>query len=148
MTILDWLLFTLYRSSLFLRLMFDFGRGLSRWRRELSCFRFCLVWFDQINLLSRVVPRYLVDWWSGICLLLHFSEGHSLLFSEQFTDADLSSLILIFQSLDKDSILLKRNCKCWDAISGNLFDVSIAVLSANEARWVWFDVGISEVEIL
>jgi len=142
------LMITLYRNSLFLRLKFDFSIGLSRWRREFSCFRFCLVWFDQVNLLSKVISRYLVDWWTGIGLLLNFSGGHSLLFSEKFTCADFSSLILIFQFLAQDSILFKCNFKCWDAISENLFDVSIAVSSANEARRVWFDLGKSAVKIL
>ena len=142
------LMTTLYRSSLFLRLKFDFSRSLSKWRRELSCFRFCLACFNQVNLLSRVIPRYLVDWWSGIGLLLNFSGGHSLLFSEKFTCVDFSLLILIFQFLAQDSILFKCNCKCWDAILENVFDISIAVSSANEVRRVWFDVRISAVKVL
>lgn len=109
------LIITLYSSSLFLRLKLDFSRGLSRWRRELSCLRFCLVWLDQVSLLSRVMPKYLVDWLSGICLLLNFSGGQSNFFRDKFTWEELLSLILIFQFLAQDSILFKCSCKCWDA---------------------------------
>lgn len=48
------------------------SRHLSRWKRELGRFCFCLMWFHPVNLLSRVIHRYLVDWWSRIGLLLNF----------------------------------------------------------------------------
>jgi len=73
------LMIALYSSSsLFLRLEFDFSRGLSRWRRELGCFRFCLVWFDQVNLLFRMIPRYWLTGEVEIGLLLN-EWGYSLL---------------------------------------------------------------------
>jgi hypothetical protein len=142
------LIINFYRSNLFLRLKFDFNRGLRRWRREFSCFRFCLVWFDQVNLLPRVIPSCLVDWWNGISLLLIFSGGHSLLFIEKFTSVVFSSLILIFQFLAQDSILFRCEWKSWDAILEILFDESIAVSSVNEVRRIWFVVDISAVKIL
>jgi len=127
------LMIDLYIISLFWNGILEFssdrmlGESIVRW--------FSFRWGPQVSLLSSVMPKYLISFWTGMGTLFIISWGHSRgdCFNVKATCTDFSVLILIFHFLAHLSILLAWS---WSPEQYSLFSRAVEISSVR--RWTWW----------
>lgn len=120
----------LYKINLLWSGSLDFSTGRSRCSLEFSDFLLFLRWGPQVNLLSKIIPRYFTWDEEGIGISWRVGVGRFFLFRVKGTWTDLAALILIFQLEDHLSIRSRWFWRALNATVGFLSDDRIAVSSA------------------
>ena len=112
---------------------------------SLSCFDLSVMCCFHVNLLSRVMPRYLTVSLLGTVILLMVTCGQACFRSVKVTCVDFFSLILKPHLWNHFSIESRSHWRVDEAIIGLAWGANSAVSSANVAIVISVDIGKSAV---